>query len=245
MSPAELETMRSVEDHFWWYRALRQHVLNSIDPPGAAFTLLDVGCGTGGMLSRIHDRFPSASLTALDFSERALEASRLRNTGAALVQARADDIPFADSQFDVVVSLDVILMKGVDDREAIRHMHRVLRPGGRVILNVAAFDFLRGSHDVAVNLARRYTRPQIARLLQQAGFTIQTLTYWNMTLLPAVAAVRWASRGNAHRADVRSDLTPLWRPLNAALTGIAQIELASSRIVPLPWGTSVFAVARK
>ena len=37
MSPDEHDIMRSVEDHYWWYQALRQHVADSIDPPVPAF----------------------------------------------------------------------------------------------------------------------------------------------------------------------------------------------------------------
>jgi hypothetical protein len=112
-------------------------------------------------------------------------------------------------------------------------------------MNVAAFDFLRGSHDAATNMARRYTRPRLARLLENAGFKSHRMTYWNMSLMPAVAAVRWASRGKAQKPDVRSDLKPMWPPLNAALAAIAHAELAISRTVPLPFGTSLFTVARK
>ena len=57
------------------------------------------------------------------------------------------------------------------------------------------------------------------------------MTYWNMSLMPAVAAVRWASRGKAQQPDVRSDLKPMWPPLNAALAAITHTELALSRSV--------------
>ena len=245
MSVAELETMRSVEDDLWWYRGLRRHVVNSIEAPHPAFRLLDAGCGTGGMLSYVRARFPEAALTGLDFGERALELTRQRNLGADLVQGSTDQLPFDDAVFDVLLSLDVIVLHGIDDTKAVREMHRVLRPGGQLIMNVAAFDFLRGSHDAATNMARRYTRPRLARLFENAGFHKHRMTYWNMSLMPAVAAVRWASRGKAQQPDVRSDLQPMWPPLNAALAGIAHAELALSRSVSLPFGTSLFAVARK
>lgn len=245
MSVAEIDTMRAVEDDLWWYRGLRAHVVNSIAAPRPAFKLLDAGCGTGGMLAWIRARFAQASLTGLDFGERAIELTKQRNLGAELIQGSADRLPFGDAQFDVVLSLDVIVLHGVDDRQALREMHRVLRPGGQLIMNVAAFNFLRGSHDAATNMARRYTRPRLRVLLREAGFQIRTMTYWNMTLMPAIAAVRWTSRAKAQRAGVRSDLAPMWRPLNAVLAGIARLELAVSRRIPLPFGTSLFAIAHK
>jgi ubiquinone/menaquinone biosynthesis C-methylase UbiE len=245
MSAAEIETMRSVEDDLWWYRGLRRHVLNSINAPRPDFHLLDAGCGTGGMLQRIREKFPRAQLTGLDYGARALELTAQRDLGAELVQGSTDDLPFADSSFDVVLSLDVIVLHGVDPTRAARELHRVLRPGGQLIINVAAFDFLRGSHDAATNMARRYTRPTLQQLLTSAGFAIRTMSYWNMSLMPAVAAVRWASRRRAQQPNVRSDLKPMWPPLNALLTAIAHSELAISRKMQLPFGTSLFAIAQK
>lgn len=245
MSPREIETMRSVEDDLWWYRGLRHHVLAAIQPPGPTFDLLDAGCGSGGMLARVRARFPQASLTALDFVSRALELTAERNIGAKLVQASADRLPLKAAEFDVVLSLDVLVSRDLDDRDAMREMHRVLRPGGQLVVNVAAFDFLRGTHDTATRMARRYTRPRLRQLLRSAGFHIENLSYWNMSLLPAVAVMRWASRAKADNPDVPSDLAPMWSPLNATLSAVAHAELAASRRVPLPFGTSLFAVARK
>jgi ubiquinone/menaquinone biosynthesis C-methylase UbiE len=245
MSAAEIETMRSVEDDLWWYRALRRHVLRAVASMPPDFALLDAGCGSGGMLARLRERFPHATLTGMDYSERALELTQQRGTDADLVKGSTDELPFADAQFDVVLSLDVIVVRGIDDEKAVREMYRVLRPGGKLLMNVAAFDFLRGSHDVATNMARRYTRPRLAGLFTSAGFACHRISYWNTTLLPAVAAVRWASRRRPPAAGVRSDLKPMWAPLNAALAAITHAELALSQKVPLPFGTSLFAVAQK
>ncbi|MEO5720099.1 MAG: class I SAM-dependent methyltransferase [Chthoniobacterales bacterium] len=245
MSPVEIETMRAVEDDLWWYRALRSHVIDSLAPARPDFKLLDAGCGSGGMLARVRRHFPSSSLTGMDYVPRALELTRERDLRAELVHGSADALPFAENAFDVVLSLDVIVLAGIDDQKAVQEMHRVLRPGGTLLINVAAFNFLRGSHDAATSMARRYTRPRLAKLLRTAGFSRPRLSYWNMLLLPLVAAVRWASRKRAQDPGVRSDLAPIWPPLNALLSGVVKAELALSRQLPLPFGTSLFAVAQK
>lgn len=245
MSPAEIETMRAVEDDLWWYRGLRPHVISSIEPPAPDFRLLDAGCGGGGMLAYVRKYFPRARLTGLDFVPRALELTRDRGLDADLVQGSTDALPFPPEAFDVVLSIDVIVLRGVDPAKAAGEFHRVLRPGGKLIINVAAFDFLRGSHDAATNMARRFTKPQLSHLLRSAGFTIRRMSYWNMTLMPPIALLRWASRSQAQRPDVRSDLKPVWPPLNAALTALVKAEFAATRALSLPFGTSLFAVALK
>jgi len=245
LSTQEVELMRSVEDELWWYQALRAHVIDSLPPVLPTFQLLDAGCGTGGMLACIRQHFAGAKLTGIDLSESALELTRQRQTGAELLRASTNRLPFPDTEFDVVLSLDVLAFRGVDEHGALREMYRVLSPEGSLIMNVPAFDFLRGSHDAAVNQVRRYTRPELTALLKDAGFARARLSYWNMSLLPAVATVRWASRPTAEQSGVRSDLAPMWPPLNSLLRGLAQFELAVSRHIALPFGTSLFAVARK
>jgi hypothetical protein len=113
------------------------------------------------------------------------------------------------------------------------------------MINVPALEFLRGTHDVATNMARRYTRARLQQLLRNAGFIVRGITFWNMSLTPAVALVRVASRRAAKKITVRSDLAPMQPTLNRALTALAQAELALSRHVRLPFGTSLFAIAEK
>lgn len=245
LSPYEVEAMRSVEDTHWWYQSLRAHVISSLQPMPPGFALLDAGCGAGGMLARIRSAFPLARLTGIDLSETALALTRNRSTAAELIRASTDQLPFPDSSFDVVLSLDVLAFRGVDDSKALREMHRVLSSGGTLVINVPAFNFLRGSHDAAVNQVRRYTRPQLSALLTAAGFAQTRSTYWNMSLLPAVAAVRWASRSKAKEVNVRSDLLRKPSPINDLLRRLAQAELSLSQHLSLPFGTSLFTVAQK
>jgi len=245
MKPQEHDIMRTVEDHYWWYRALRRHVADSIEPDAARFSVLDAGCGSGGMLAALRRRFPQAELTGIDESERAIELCRDRNTGARLLQAGVHELPFPADEFDVVFSLDVWGNAGVDDALAAHETHRVLRAGGKLILNLAAFDFLKGAHDEAVGAVRRYTRSQVRALLEASGFTIERLTYWNATLTPPIAVMRWLSRRRPAGEEARSDFRPLSPFVNSALKSLAALELRASRHLSLPFGTSVFGVARK
>ena len=246
MSPEENEIMRSVEDHYWWYRALRSHVAAAIEPLAPHFALLDAGCGTGGMLDVLRQKFPAANLTGVDQSTHALELTAARQTGAKLISASVHDLPFPGDSFDFVVSLDVLVSKGLDDSLAVHEAYRVLRPGGRLILNVAALEFLKGAHDRAVDADRRYTRRQLRALLEGAHFQVERLSYWNATFTPLIALVRWMSRGRSGRNEPpRSDFRALPSILNSVFRRVAALELRASRHVSLPFGTSLFAVARK
>jgi SAM-dependent methyltransferase len=247
MKPREHDIMRSVEDHYWWYRALRQHVVHSIPPISPKFSLLDAGCGTGGMLAALREKFPEAELAGIDASEHGVKHTAERGLGAQLLTASVHELPFPAASFDFVLSLDVWSHAEVDDALAAHETLRVLRPGGRLILNLAAFDFLKGAHDYATDVDRRYTRPQVRALLEGAGLEIERLTYWNAMMMPPITLVRWLSRMHLARApdEAPSDFHPLPSFLNRTLRRVAALELSASRHLSLPFGTSVFAIARK
>ncbi|HEV2842492.1 MAG TPA: class I SAM-dependent methyltransferase [Chthoniobacterales bacterium] len=245
MDPREHDIMRSVEDHYWWYQALRQHVAESIVPATPSFSLLDAGCGTGGMLRVVREKFPLADLAGVDQSAHAVELAAGRETGARLVSASVHELPFPKDSFDFVLSLDVLSHAGVDEALALHETHRVLSPGGRLILNLAAFDFLKGAHDSAVDVDRRYTQRQLRGFLAGSGFQVERLSYWNATFAPPIALLRWLSRARAPIDRPRSDFRPLPPFVNSILKRVAGLELNASRHVSLPFGTSLFAVARK
>jgi SAM-dependent methyltransferase len=245
MKPQEHDIMRAVEDTYWWYQALRRHVADCVEPSRPDFSLLDAGCGSGGMLATLRRTFPRADLMGIDESEHALELVAARDIGAHLLCASVHELPFPEQAFDFVLSLDVWSHAGVNDALAAHEAHRVLRPGGKLILNLAAFESLKGAHDCAVDVDRRYTRAQVRALLRGENFEIERLTYWNAVFAPPIAVLRWLSRGRAATNEARSDFRPLSSFVNSILQGLAALELKASRHLSLPFGTSVFAIARK
>ena len=248
MNPREYETMRRLEDEYWWYRGLHSLVAEIAVRKIAgtpAPRVLDAGCGTGGTLAVLRSALDGALLTGLDYSARALDLTRARALGAGLVFGRVEEMPFPDASFDLLVSLDVLCTSGLDQVRALREFHRLLKPGTCLLLNLPAFDFLRGEHDAAVHAERRYTRRRLRELLSSADFEIELLTYWNALLFPPIALWRAFSRRRRPRPVPRSDLHPLPAPLNRLLTAQLRLESWLVQRVPLPFGTSVFAAARK
>jgi SAM-dependent methyltransferase len=245
MRAGEYDTMARVEDRYWWYRSLRRRIAGALraEIAGAPRRILDVGCGTGANAAALRRVYPSSAVVGMDLATSALSHSRRRGL-ATLVCGSANELPFRDGVFDVVLIADVLNVVAVSDATALREAHRVLGTGGVLAANVPAFEWLRGEHDVAVRTARRYRRAEVARLLAGAGFAVRRLTYWNALLLPAA----WAVRRVRRRADATavSDLTsPLPRPVNASFAGVLAVEEWIARWLPVPFGTSVFAVASK
>jgi len=243
----EYDTMRSVEDTYWWYAGLHNLVAqnalvalkNSTDRK-----VLDAGCGTGGMMNVLHRVLPESELIGIDFSPSAVEFTQQRNIGI-VKQASVESLPFPNEFFDLIISLDVVCSEGVDDSQAFVEFNRVLKSGGRAIINLPAFDFLKGQHSLAVHEERRYTKRKLRRLLSNAGFVVEKTTYWNATLFPVMALWRPLSLRFANKQSPRSDLKLLPGFINSVMTWLILREIKLTQYISLPFGSSVFAVAQK
>lgn len=224
----------------WYYRALHRRIIRQLDKLTTGATVLAAGCGTGGLLRRITQAGFGGRLTGVDYSALACELSRER-TMARIIEADLTNLPFANGEFDAVVSADV-LYHIADDRAALRELRRVLRPGGTLLVNVPAYRWLWSYHDAAVHSQRRYGRSELSGKLQSAGFAVQSLTHWNMFLLPLVVVRRKLLPAPRSGSDVAA-YAP-W--LNTSMGGVLRCEELLGRMLGgLPAGSSLFAVAQK
>lgn len=241
MVPEEYRKMADVEDTMWYYRALHRHVLRSLGGriSGAA-KVLDAGCGTGGLLKRLRAAHPEWSLTGLDFSPLACELAKSR-AGAEVVQGSVASLPFSGEAFDAVVSCDVVCQVA-EPGVAIREFHRVIRPGGWVVLTMPAYAWMFSYHDREVGNLRRYTRGEVADLLRTAGFAVVRNTYWNTLPFPLAVLRRKVFPPSRPTSDV--GLFPA--PVEAAFGGLMAVEHAwLGAGAALPFGSSVLTVAQK
>ncbi len=244
----EHDAMFTSETVLWWYVALREYVLDWLrltdTMPRAVLTILDAGCGTGGMLERL---MPYGTAVGVDLAPHAVRIARDRR-GCRVAQGSLIALPFPNETFDAAVSLDVISDAGVAiEAAALDELFRVLRPGGRLLLNLPAFTSLAGEHDVAVRTARRYTTNEARALVEAHDFHVERCSYWNMALTPAIWLVRRFSRRKPLDATTaHSDITLPAAPLNRTLLGVARLERRFLNRVPrLPFGSSLLILARK
>ncbi|WP_395751097.1 class I SAM-dependent methyltransferase [Prosthecobacter sp.] len=246
MQAPEYDIMRSVEDRHWWYSVLRDLVERALAGRLASHSrLLDAGCGTGGMLDYLQRRSGDLEVTGIDVAEQAVRCCNQRGLTTVRVAA-VEALPFDDASFDAILSLDVLYHSSVNEERALAEMRRVLRPDGLLLMNLPAFAGLRGSHDVAVHGARRYAACQARSLLEQSNFAVEQVHYWNAWLFLPLLLWRQVSRLSATPArESVSDLklTPAW--MNSLLAGMGRLDAGFCQEFHIPFGSSVFAVARK
>ncbi len=153
-------------------------------------------------------------------------------------------MPFPGQCFDLVTALDVLEHVG-DDHHGLREMHRVLRPGGQMLITVPAYQWLWSQHDVALDHFRRYTLGQVRERVQQAGFEIQRLTCCISLLLPAAVALRLSERLRRPTEGPHAALIELPPWLNQLCLASVRLEAALLRWVSLPAGVSIVCLARR
>ncbi|MBI4665166.1 MAG: methyltransferase domain-containing protein [Nitrospinae bacterium] len=240
MEVREYETMFLVEEGHWWYQGLH-NLAETMIRSEAPIKMLDAGCGTGKLLDILADLKP----VGFDFSPDAIKLSRKRNA-PNLALASITDIPFKNASFDAAVSMDVLCnLNEADGLKALKDMRATLKPGGLLLINLPAFEFMRGDHDRAVHIKRRFTKKELETMLEAAGFKIDMITYRNIFLFPPAFLVRTFQRFFPAK-NPKSDLGLPPAIVNGFFKNILFFENRLIRLgVTFPFGLSVFCAARK
>ena len=233
MEPLEYALMDEAESHMWWYRALHARLLHALD--GISGPVLDAGCGTGGFLAALRERWPDLKLFGVEWAGMAA-ARAMAKSGVAIVRGSVNALPFADSSFAAAVTADVLCHTAVQPQVALAELRRVLQPGGRLVVNMPAFAWLMSGHDRQVHTVLRVNAGEMRAMLAQTGFGKIRARYWNGLLLPLMVVRRKLPTRHA-----RSDVAPFSPWLDATLYAVTEIE----RRLPfrMPAGGSVFATA--
>lgn len=241
--PAFFARLHTLEARSFWFRARNVLVARTLArrfPTAVDFA--EIGCGTGFVLEGLAARRPGLRLTGTEIHPEAIAFAERRVPGARFVRADARHLPF-EADFDVVGAFDV-LEHIPEDEAALAEMRRALRPGGGLILTVPQHPGMWSGADEAAGHVRRYTRRELRRKVEAAGFDPIAATGFVSLLFPAMAAARLTG-GRRRAADPLAGLTPP-RPLNAAFAAAMGLERALIRAgVRFPFGGSLLLAARR
>ena len=245
MEPEEYSLIADVEGHHWWHKGLRNRVIAELK--GLVYEgifILDAGCGTGGTVASFRACFPSATVVGVDFSPIALLHAK-KKAGGQLTLGNVNTLPFADASFDIITALDVIYHAEIDEDHAFKEFMRIIKPGGKLLVNVPAYEWLRSDHDVVVHTARRYTVGKLRAKACEAGFGIVGCGYRNSLLFPLMVMQR-ITRRIWKSSSPKSAVIQHWGPVNVLLSIVLALEnLLLSRGLKFWAGGSVFAVLKK
>lgn len=235
--------LAQVESENFWFRARNALIIWALKKYFPGFhSLLEVGCGSGFVLSGIAGAFPQAKLVGSEIFVAGLEVASGRIPQAELVQMDARKLPYVD-EFDVVAAFDVI--EHIDEDETVlQNFFRAVKPGGGCLITVPQHKWLWSPVDEEACHKRRYTAAELHGKMEAAGFQILRTTSFVSLLLPAMLASRLAAKraGKSGGADSLR--------MNKAVNRLFEAILYCERLViraglNWPLGGSRLVVARK
>ena len=220
--------------HAWLMRHFKGHLRGKV---------IEVGAGIGTVSAEYVDRVDAALLVepAPNLHERLRarfggrgNVSTACATLEEVCEGRVPGVKVEPGSFDAAIMVNV-LEHIDDDLSVVRLLGRLLRPNGALLIFVPAMPFLFGAMDQRLGHVRRYTRASLRGVVEQCGFEVRALEYFDL-----LGMVPWFITGRVLRQDT---------------VGAGSAQFYDQFIVPLckvvdvvtqhPVGKNVVCVARK
>lgn len=235
--------IEQLEDRHFWFRVRNRLIIWSLKKYCAGFrNFLEIGCGTGFVLSGIRTAFPDSTLYGSEIFITGLHFASAKQPTVNFMQMDARNIPY-ENEFDVIGAFDV-LEHIEEDTLVLAQMYDALRPGGHVLITVPQHGWLWSYADDYACHVRRYSAQELHNKITSAGFEIVRSTSFVFSLLP----VMWASR-SIQRKRLKNDATAelkIANWLNYLLGMILNIEVLLIRFgMNFVFGGSRLVAARK
>lgn len=233
-----------LEANNFWFRSRNRLIIWALSyyfPK--AHNCLEIGCGTGFVLSGIEKAFPNLDLYGSEIFTSGLDLAAQRLPRSKLFQMDAQAIPF-DDEFDVIGAFDV-LEHIKEDTSVLVQMYQATRSGGGIILTVPQHPWLWSQADNYGHHMRRYRTQDLKNKLRQAGFRVVRTTSFVSLLLPLLMLSRLKQRCYPSSYDPTSELRISgW--MNVMLERVLDIERFAIQLgVCFPMGGSLLIIAEK
>jgi SAM-dependent methyltransferase len=243
MNPDSFAALYAAERGNFWFEPRNRLLVGLLDkyfPDARSF--MEVGCGTGFVLSAIASSRHWDRLCGSELHEQGLAFARQRLNGSAeLVAMDARSIPQSYGGMDVIGAFDVI--EHIEEDEAVlRGIHRALKAKGGLMIAVPQHNWLWSSVDDISCHVRRYSARDLHDKIERAGFRILFSGSYVFALLPAMLLSRLLKRKTV---DASSEYSATG-PINALLRAISNAEVSLTLSgLRFPVGGSRVVIAQK
>lgn len=228
---------RASRDHA--IQQLKKNLHNKNNP-----SILEIGCSSGFMLQRIVKAFPHATVMGSDVVSEPLHKLAETLPNVPLFRFDLLHCPLPDNSIDAIVILNV-LEHIENDGAALQQIHRILKPGGVVIIEVPAGPHLFDAYDKVLMHYRRYTLEGLCNLAKEQGFQIAKKSHLGCFLYPGF---RFVKKRNQRLLTESNNIQQKMVEKNIRDTGesklfhaIMQTELLLGKIIAYPFGIRCLA----
>lgn len=237
--------LAALEEKNFWFRSRNRVILWALKKyTSRPNSFLEIGCGTGFVLSGISKLFPSSKLLGGEYFEEGLAYARERVPTAKIEKMDARCIPYK-SELDAIGLFDV-LEHISEDEIVLQQIFTALKPSGHLFITVPQHQWLWSAVDEDACHVRRYSARELHNKVWNAGFEIVRSTSFVTTLLPAMYLSRLFQRNKCNRdVDALAELriNPV---LNRIFECLLNLELGLIRCgLSLDVGGSRLLVAQK
>ena len=244
--PVIFARLFELESRHFWFRARNKVIAAVVKKynviPDQDARVIEIGCGNGNVLSYL-SRTLRKEIWGADLFAEALTFCQTR-VSLPLIQLDTYRLPFVGS-LDAVCMFDILEHLRADT-EVLAEIYRALKPGGKIVLTVPAYQKLWSYFDEFSHHQRRYNKVQLRRKLEAAGFEIEKSSYYMMTLLPLIAVGRKIqNRQNRSTDDMAETDIKVIPVVNELLYLISSFERWFVSTVGLPFGASIIVVGRR
>jgi len=236
--------MIELQEKHWWFVARRIVIKSFIElemPDSSKANVLEIGCGVGGNVELLGK---SGNYLGIDMHGPAIAYCSEKFPQFNFKCARIEDIPqeFNSNKFDSIYILDVLehLDNGV---EILKTTRNYLNENGKILVTVPAFQFLWSPHDDFVHHVRRYTKKSLRKTLEESGYSVERLSYFNSLLFPLALIQRLGMRFLNKKLSSHLSTPP--GIVNWLFQVVFSQEAWILRFIDMPVGLSIIAVVKK
>ncbi len=236
------DEMYKVETQHWWLVARRKIIASVIDTLGLGSNskIMDAGCGNGDNLEFLSKY---GELIAIERDDNALARAKSRQIGEVVKGELPDNFPLdINKENDLIVLLDV-LEHIEDDEKSLSMLKKWAKNNAKLLITVPAYQFLWTKHDELHHHKRRYTIGQLKKIIENNGWKVNYISYFNSFLFPLAFLVRLKDK--VFPPSKIDGLIVPNRIINRFFEKVFSLEAYILGKFSFPFGLSIIVVAEK
>ncbi len=245
-----LTSLNQTEDNHFWHKNrkyLLKKLVKSINLKKSIHGA-DIGCGNGSILAFLEQEYPESKFVGIDGYPEALINCRSRSKMVSLQLqdiTNLDAINNEEDRYDVVFLMDVLEHLEVP-QQTIEKIKSVLKKGGHIIATVPACQSLWSTRDEFLGHYKRFSKTDFKGLFRDNGYTVIKANYFfsHLFMPTYLSRLIFSKISNKSGQEIESDELKIVPGINGLLYFLGLMEINVSMFLPLPFGTSVFCIAK-